>query len=472
MRKELAIFALALVILGSLVPTQLGALAPSSETPRDFGLIVEHLLQSQATRYFGVQHLESSATDDSFSGPGEDAVLVAKGLKVDLVSDKVARYADMIALWPDDEDPTYAFICVENFAGGPDDPSVQRVELETGKVTTVLRGMKACDPVRRTSWGTLLVAEESGADGGAYEILDPMSVIEAHVLDRATGETDNPKVVKRPALGARSWEGVVILPDGTLYSSDELRPGDYGVDHDGGAIFKFIPQTPYDPANGPVIHPADSPFASGKLYAMQIHTKKGNYRFGQGAERGGGSWVEVNPATSRADANAKGATGFYRPEDMELDTAYDSEGVRFCWANTGRHKNDNWGEVLCAVDEQPSNPASRVVVSQFVQGNVELNQPDNLAFQPTTGILYVIEDNPHGDVWACLPDGADLDDSSDGCIRILSIRDPKAEPTGFIFTEDGETAYLNIQHRTTEGHDATYDDMVKITGWKNIKNHE
>jgi hypothetical protein len=50
--------------------------------------------------------------------------------------------------------------------------------------------------------------------------------------------------------------------------------------------------------------------------------------------------------------------------------------------------------------------------------------PDNVDFQPSTGILYVLMDattsaeDPaftNDDVWACLPDGADSDTLSDGC---------------------------------------------------------
>lgn len=60
------------------------------------------------------------------------------------------------------------------------------------------------------------------------------------------------------------------------------------------------------------------------------------------------------------------------------------------------------------------------------------NSFDNLAFQPRTGNLYVIEDHDKGDVYACLPDGEDRDIKTDGCIHVLSVKDSSAEPTGFM----------------------------------------
>ena len=85
---------------------------------------------------------------------------------------------------------------------------------------------------------------------------------------------------------------------------------------------------------------------------------------------------------------------------------------------------------------------------------------DNVAFQPRTGNLVVLEDGPTSiidktgktvprgnDLWMCLPDGKDDDDLSDGCVRFGSIKDTSAEPTGFIFFGSGEEALVSIQHR-------------------------
>jgi hypothetical protein len=58
---------------------------------------------------------------------------------------------------------------------------------------------------------------------------------------------------------------------------------------------------------------------------------------------------------------------------------------------------------------------------------------------------------------------------------MLSIRDPDAEPSGFIFDGTGKTAYYHVQHgqqfdelRDFESNpiDGRTDDLIKITGFK------
>src|SRR5262245_45062553 len=105
---------------------------------------------------------------------------------------------------------------------------------------------------------------------------------------------------------------------------------------------------------------------------------------------------------------------------------------------------------------------------------------DNVAFQPHTGNLVVLEDGPTSivtasgnelrgnDLWMCLPDGKDDDTLSDGCVRFASIRDTTAEPTGFIFFGSGEEALLNIQHRAVRDKlgAANHGALIKISGFK------
>ena len=147
--------------------------------------------------------------------------------------------------------------------------------------------------------------------------------------------------------------------------------------------------------------------------------------------------------------------------------------IRFCFAATGNKNAANFGEVQCAMDNDvtaATGETGQVAINRFVEGNTDLNQPDNLAFQPVTGNLYVIEDNSGGaDVWACLPDGADTDIKTDGCMKVLTIADTSAEPTGFIFTPDGTQAYVNIQH-SADGNmplvdDFRTDDLILLSGF-------
>jgi len=455
----------------------------------DFGIKVEKLMKSQSHQLFGIQKpLNHSApeTTGAYRSEGQsasDQVLLAKGLKAEYVTRNAANSTDMMVLWPGNN-PTHLITCVEgsrrDLGMGKFNPSVQRIDLSTGSVETLLRGMTACDGIKTTPWGTVLVSEETST-GKAYEIAHPLMTTENTVIDRTTGEIAGAtagNVVVRHTLPTIAWEGIGILESGVLYAGDELRPGTGAPDADGGTIYKFIPDVPWNGQSGI----ENSPFASGKVYALQISCREGTQQFGQGCEIGKGIWVgPIDPLNARADAASLQATGYYRPEDLEIDSAFKApagfaSAARFCWANTGNEAAGNFAEVICGVDLEPmlDNPGSGqprlVEVNRFIEGDRDFNSFDNLAFQPGTGNLYVIEDHPNGDIFACLKDGADRDIKSDGCIKVLSVKDSSAEPTGFLFSEDGTTAYVSIQHTDDtnmpdfDGYPT--DDILKITGFR------
>lgn len=432
-----------------------------------------------------------------------EQVLLAKGLKVEYLTREAANDTDMIALYPVSE-PTHLISCVEEDReemGGRYNPSVQRIDLKTGKVETILRGMNHCDGIRATPWGTILATEERD-DGSAYEIIDPLHVTGEIVSDRgAPGDpamvTGAGRIVKRTAMPTVAWEGLSVLDSGVVIGGDELRPGKDVLDRDGGAIYKFVPDHPRT-GDGTITNLEDSPLAAGRSYALQVScSDPGSADFplyGQGCEVGVAVWVKVDPASARADAAANRATGYFRPEDLQRDPYFHDpehpEAIRFCWSDTGDEAAENYGEIMCAVDYAPLPPdAGEIVdprsgfsyladgddyavatVNRFVEGDPDFNSFDNLAFQPGTGNLYVLEDHPNGDIFACLPDGDDRDIKTDGCVKVLSVKDSSAEPTGFLFGPDGKTAYLSIQHSDDaampmiEGYRT--DDLLKITGFK------
>jgi hypothetical protein len=382
----------------------------------------------------------------------------------------------MIAPWPNDENPTHLFVSIEQrateYPTAETRESVQLVDLNTGAVKTVAYGLTAADGIRITPWGTVLITEEDNS-GRAYEIFDPLNVEGAQV-DRAAGTSDNPNVVVRPALGTFAWEGIGILPDGTLYAGDELRPENDG---DGGAIFKFVPATPLA-KDAKVTAPDESPFAAGTLSFLSLGAsttldKDGKViarDYGQGNQTGQGQWIAIeDPANARAEANEKGATAYYRPEDLHVDPTALAKGiVRVYWVNTGNDSRLNFGEVMVLVD---GNKGKTPNVQYFLLGDGAITQPDNIAIHPKTGDVYVVEDFAHGDVWACKKDGPDSGSLSDGCGRILSVRDPSSEPTGFVLVGDGDTAYVNLQHRAgtkSESEGSQFDNLLKITGINSV----
>lgn len=447
----------------------------------DVGKEHEAILAAKAMELFGItKAIGASAEKSAEEGyrteaqKPEDQVILAEGLKAEFVTRNIANHADMIAFYPL-ANPTHAVVCIEadreTLEGGKLNPGVQRVALADGKVETIVRGTSSCDGIRTTPWNTILFTEEDD-DGAAYEILDPLKATEITITDRKKGEiSDAAMVVKHAALPMMAWEGLTILPSGVVYAGDELRPGTSYPDRDGGAIFKFVP----DKAAGTTIASlAESPFAAGKVYAMQVSCTD-KVQTGQGCETGNAAWVEVKASNARITADIAAATGYYRPEDLHQDLSYKGEGVRFCWTNTGNKGIKNWGEVMCAIDtlaDSVEKGKQSVTVTRVIVGDSDFNQPDNLEIHPTSGMLYVIEDNPNGDIWSCLPDGADRDVMSDGCVKILSVKDTSAEPTGFVFAADGKTAYVNIQHSDdkampkVDGYGT--DDLLKITGFGDV----
>jgi hypothetical protein len=431
----------------------------------DPGLQFEQSLQTRSQPLFGFgQPVEESANTPSSTAPGDQAVEVAQNLQVRVLSSTVGEDADMITLWPDDANPTHTIICNEVDGTTPGSPaSVQRVRLSDGHVEDMVFGLDSCDPVRRTAWGTIVVGEEAGSAGRLWEILDPLHVTGVTV-DRAAGTSSDPDdVVTRTALGRLSFEGIVLLADGTTYYGDELRPSN---GNPGGGIYKFVP---HSPSKGATISDLDqSPLAAGSVYVMRLGLRDGGTDFGQGANTGAGKWIGPLATTTdlaTAALAAGGYTGYYRPEDMERDPIAFAGGVlRLCWANTGNDASSQWGEVVCMEDKPTSeadfNTGTMPVVTPFIIGNPHLRMPDNLAFQPHTGILYVLMDattsaeDPaftNDDVWACLPDGADSDTLSDGCVRVMTLKDGNAEFTGIRFFPDGQSFLIHTQHRTQEG---------------------
>ncbi len=478
----------------------------------DFGAWVQDQLQAHSEELFGFRHpLDKSALGPSTGANNLQAIEVADGLKVSLVSSSVASATDQIAFWPNDEHPTHVFVCDEETST----PAVQRVDLSgpaSSNATTIVNGLSSCDPVRRTPWGTILVGEEAGNTGGLYEIIDPLSITTAiTVTNRATGaNSDMLHLAKRQAVGSLSFESLAIQEDGTIIFGDELAPSG-GLA--GGGIYKFVPAMPFA-GGGPITVPAQSPLVSGTVFGLRVAASK-SANWGQGAETGAGAWVMVNlGGTAVVDAsgniilrNAQKLqlfTGYYRPEDMDIDPIAAEKGLlRACWANTGRKSHNDSSivedsgvesEVMCLTENPPSandsTPLTGTIptVERFITGSEERAMYDNVAFQPHTGNLVVLEDGPvntvkgtnplvtelrGNDLWICLPDGKDDDALSDGCVRFASVRDTSAEPTGFIFFGSGEEALVSIQHRSVNDAlgEGNHGALIKISGFK-VRSHD
>ena len=133
----------------------------------------------------------------------------------------------------------------------------------------------------------------AGIGSGAVKDPAAPNAVGGHVyeIDPATGAA-----TLRSAIGARSHEGLRFDEQGNLYGISETGPG---------YIFRFVPDRRND-------------LSSGKLYALKIVNDLGD-------RTGWGEWVLLDGAASAinsiAEAAAKGATGYDRPEDVEIGTS-------------------------------------------------------------------------------------------------------------------------------------------------------
>jgi len=372
---------------------------------RDFGLLRDHLLNEQSEKLFGVDEplaASSTASTTAAVATADPARLVtlARGLRSRVVSaaSNLGANVDMMALWPDDLHPTHLIACNEQ---GTANPGVQRVRLSDGLVETILTGTSSCDPAHRTPWGTIIVGEET-TDGNLIEIINPLQTTGVsfnRVTGAATGGVGAANIVTRPAVGRLAFEGIALYPNGVMYYGDENRPLNGTA---GGAYFKFIPTVPWL-GGAPITSLAQSPFASGRVFGLRLGKRSGNTDYGQGSNTGLGTWIEVlnaNNALLRTAAATLKLSGFYRPEDIDIDGKARAKGnVRFCGVNTGNESEDrNWGEVMCFTDGTLEQALANTAVPEaqlFVVGTPEQAMMDNVAYQPKTGD-WIFMENENG----------------------------------------------------------------------------
>src|SRR5262249_23728312 len=127
---------------------------------------------------------------------------------------------------------------------------------------------------------------------------------------------------------------------------------DFGP-HNGGpgdAYFKFVPSNPFN-GSGSITDLSQSPYASGSVFGLRVGL---GTDFGQGREFGFGQWIalpDVSNPNLEALGLAAGLTGYYRPEDLDLDPIAMAHGnVRMCSNDTGDEENHLYGQTICITD--------------------------------------------------------------------------------------------------------------------------
>lgn len=345
---------------------------------------------------------------------------------------------------------------------------VSVTDLWTGSTTRLAfrPDWERMDTIAWTPWGTILVGEESNSPaakpspdapqaraGLMYELfLDPADPTK---LDTTVPGSlpAYPGIVVRPALGSKSHEGSRFDPQGNYYGISERNPG---------YVFRFTPDSRGD-------------LSSGELSALKITAPTGD-------RTGGAEWIPLDRAAVQVDASAAAdavqATGYNRPEDLEIAT---STGNNHGGANTvyvaitGREAPvDN--RVIGIDLREPHGGAGHgtAFVYDYVRRGLNapaaepansFEMPDNLALDHS-GNLYIAEDPASAprtgfgdDVWVATPPQGPPHQPAAAVVRFASLTDCVAEPTGIYFDVDGGTLYVHAQHRGGD----TLDKTVAIT---------
>ena len=334
----------------------------------------------------------------------------------------------------------------------------------------------AFDPSTFTPNNTLLLGEEWSGLGRIIEVLNPMadpSEIEIRELNSI------PNV---------SHEGLRFSKDGsTLYFVDEWNSG---------SLYKMVFNDPSDYSHGGSIYVLkvkgfngdasknwndeinENQPRTGKAKWKKLVSKRG---FVVPSLRGrtinlndGNVWAKLtnkirshvsidpfkngisstcdNPDTfgGRCAADAKGATPFGRPEDMEIGTLANGNEVVYFAATSER--------TVYSIEELGHKKAMvRVFASDtgtpknegFAATTGVMNSPDNLA-QDANGNIFIIEDAPNGsdvggDIWFARD--TDNDGVAESIDHFLSLKVEGSEATGMIFNPVKPSEFvLTVQH--------------------------
>lgn len=351
----------------------------------------------------------------------------------------------------------YLFMPFESGTGG-----VQRIDLRnpnysTRTVTIVApgtNGFVSGDASRWTPWGSYLTAEESwGANSSKGRVFE--------ITNATTAGANGGNFVQRSIVPRVSHEGLAFDASKSMYFVDELN---------GGSVYKYV-------SSNPNASTGDEYFAKGQTFALKVGSG-GQFEGNNGpAITGSSVWVAITDAVGNAiagvstllgDGTIDGratadhasiqATGFNRPEDLEIQTL--ANGTQLLYftttdsdnnANTadGRSRvytmDTKTGEVRLFADSSTIDLATGLPVGGGFRN------ADNLAID-ANGNIYIIEDRDGGiddDIWFArdLNHDGDLLDAGEGLARWASNGAPGSEFTGLYFDKfDPNVAYVNIQH--------------------------
>ena len=354
----------------------------------------------------------------------------------------------------------YLFMPFETGTAGVQRVDLQDPHYDTRTVTIVAPGTDgfvAGDASRWTPWGSYLTAEESWGTGSVkgrlFEVTNPI-----------TAGPNGGNFVWRTIVPRVSHEGLAFDSANAMYFVDELN---------GGAIYKYVSTNP-DAESG------DDYFAAGQTFALRVGSG-GQFEGSNGpAITGAAAWVAITNATGgpiagistvlpdgtidgrvSADDGDVRATGYNRPEDIELQVLADGTELLY-FATTDSDLNGTGADgtsrvytLNLATNEVKlfAAPQSTDLATGLpVAGG--LRNADNLAIDHE-GNIYIIEDRSGGvdnDIWFATDVNKDGDmlDAGEGLARWASNGTQGSEFTGLYFDlRNPNRAFVNIQHPTS-----------------------
>jgi secreted PhoX family phosphatase len=345
----------------------------------------------------------------------------------------------------------YLFMPFETGSAG-----VQRIDLWDSnyntRTTTIVapgtQGFVSGDASLWTPWGGYLTAEESWGTGSTKGRL--------FEIDNATTATANGgNFVQRTVIPRVSHEGLAFDKANNFYFVDELN---------GGSIYKYVSANPLA-SNG------NDFFSAGQTFALKVGAGA-QFEGNTGAAITGiSTWEAITDinggalslSTVLGDGTIDGrvtadhasvkATGFNRPEDMEIQTlANGSQFLYFTTTDSDTDGNSSNGRGRVYSFDLGTNEVKLFADSNTIDAATgaaagsAFKNPDNLAID-AEGNIYIVEDQDGGveDVWFAVD--ANRDGVAESVSKWISLTTQGAESTGLYFDKfDANKAYINVQH--------------------------
>ncbi|MFK7603945.1 PhoX family protein [Deinococcus sp. SM5_A1] len=321
------------------------------------------------------------------------------------------------------------------------------------KGATVVSGSVGNCSGGQTPWGTLLTCEENvdgytkAWPGSGYEAMHQGWVTEIDPFDADW----MPK--KRTAMGRFRHENaaVKVAQDGrvVVYMGDDMQDA---------CIYKFVSRGKYNPANRTANRDL---LADGDLYVANfgngtwILLDYDRNKKLQEAKDDAGKALFAGQAEVLADARASalaiGGTPVDRPEDIEIHPR--TGEVYAALTNNSKHGN-YFGHIIKFREDKDDLTAEKFLWEVFAYGGPQSGfaSPDNLVFDPY-GNLWMVTDNSdlgtnpikeyHGNnaMFFFPTEGPNA-----GKAYRFAVGPIDAEMTGPVFSPDGKTLFLSVQH--------------------------